>query len=228
MKLRQDYRIAGSLAGSLPRSPMQNIFARATTPSASGRDICWSHHDIIDLVVDNQNHGLQQHYDSDPDASNTTIFGLTDHALVYEQLEGPAVFHRARNEVWRRRLALPQRPTGLPCKSGSLCQGTRGTTVLGGYGEQCAVGSPCRSSICFALLFEHMNATITPSTAATTIPPLSDSNRRVVAFAVEWAGFEKLSTPSPLHQHYHHHHPNKTTHLERKEERIVLHLRFYL
>ncbi|KAF9156103.1 hypothetical protein BG015_007280, partial [Linnemannia schmuckeri] len=82
--------IQGSLAGSLPRSPMQNIFQGLPLRLLPEEISVLLHHNIIDLIIDNHNHdhshNQQQHHNADLDTSNRRCLHLTDHALVFEHL----------------------------------------------------------------------------------------------------------------------------------------------
>ncbi|OAQ31530.1 hypothetical protein K457DRAFT_91973 [Linnemannia elongata AG-77] len=188
-KLRQDHRIAGSLAGSLPRSTMQNIFQGLPLRLLPEEISILLHHDVIELVVDN--HGLQRYDGSDPDASNTTISGLTDHALVFEHLWKDQQFFIAPGMKFGGDYLL-YRTDPLVCHA-SLVASVKAPdeplSLVDVANSARLVSTVQKQHLLCSVLPAHANTTMTPTTVATTIPPLSESNRRVVAFAVEWAGF---------------------------------------
>ncbi|KAF9551307.1 hypothetical protein EC957_009191 [Mortierella hygrophila] len=191
-KLRQDHRIAGSLAGSLPRSPMQNIFQGLPLRLLPEEISVLLHHEIIDLVVDNQNHDQQQHDFSDLDASNTTTSGLTDHAWIFEHLWKDHQFFIAPGMKFGGDYLL-YRNDPLVCHASlvaSVKEPEEPLSLVDMANSARLVSTVQKQHLLCSVLPAHANATATLTTASTTIPPpLSESNRRIVAFAVEWAGF---------------------------------------
>lgn len=171
---------------------MQNIFQGLPLRLLPEEMSVLLHHDIIDLVVDNQNHGLQQHDESDLDASNTTASGLTDHALVFEHLWKDQQFFIAPGMKFGGDYLL-YRNDPLVCHASlvaSVKEPEEPLSLVDMANNARLVSTVQKQHLLCSVLSVHANALTTPTTATTTIPSsLSESNRRVVAFAVEWAGF---------------------------------------
>lgn len=171
---------------------MQNIFQGLPLRLLPEEVSVLLHHDIIDLVVDNQNHGLQQHDNSDLDVFNTTTSGLTDHALVFEHLWKDQQFFIAPGMKFGGDYLL-YRNDPLVCHASlvaSVKEPEEPLSLVDIANSARLVSTVQKQHLLCSVLLAHANATTTPTIAPTTIPPsLLESNRRVVAFAVEWAGF---------------------------------------
>ncbi|KAF8949532.1 hypothetical protein BGZ47_000073 [Haplosporangium gracile] len=188
-KLRQDHRIAGSLAGSLPRSPMQNIFQGLPLRLLPEEISVLLHHNIIDLVIDSHNHNQQQHHNADLDTSNMGCLHLTDHALVFEHLWKDHRFFIAPGMKFGGDYLL-YRNDPLVCHASlvaSVKDPEEPLSLVDMANNARLVSTVQKQHLICSILPDNIDATITPSTV--TFTPASGSNRHIVAFAVEWAGF---------------------------------------
>ncbi|KAK3831573.1 MAG: hypothetical protein J3R72DRAFT_454857 [Linnemannia gamsii] len=227
-KLRQDNRIAGSLAGSLPRSPMQNIFQGLPLRLLPEEISVLLHHEIIELIVDNPHHlqpppQQQQQQQQEQQSAHLDAFPtstLTDRALVFEHLWNTHQFFIApgmkfggdyllyRNDPLVCHASLvasvkePNDDTTASITLIDLANSARLVSTVQKQHLLCSVIHSSEEEENAAMSANFIAATVTgiePATVTETAtaaaedgvvtPTTSGSNRRVVAFAVEWAGF---------------------------------------
>ncbi|KAF9128775.1 hypothetical protein BGW39_004767 [Mortierella sp. 14UC] len=201
-KLRQDHRIVGSLAGSLPRSPMQNIFQGLPLRLFPEEVSVLLHHGIIDLIVDNTRQQpppqqqQQEQQDSKLDASSSTSTPLTDRALVFEHLWKDHQFFIAPGMKFGGDYLL-YRNDPLVCHASlvaSVKEPDEETSLsLLDLASSARLVSTVQKQHLLCSILPFRDDTATTATAATEVttdtPTASGPNHRVVTFAVEWAGF---------------------------------------
>ncbi|KAG0218778.1 hypothetical protein BGX33_005934 [Mortierella sp. NVP41] len=208
-KLRQDHRIAGSLAGSLPRSPMQNIFQGLPLRLLLEEIFVLHHHGVIDLIIDN-NGSINQ------DESTLTPKNLADRSLVFEHLwkdhrffvapgmkfGGDYLLYRSDPLVCHASLVASFKEQDEPLSLTDLVNSARLVSTVQKQHLICSVLSPQAATIAETnvdvaaatggVTVEESaleNARSIPSDSSSAAASSSGSNRQVIALAVEWAGF---------------------------------------
>jgi tRNA-intron lyase len=168
---------------------MQNIFQGLPLRLLPEEVSVLLHHGIIDLIVDSHNQG--QHHSATLDASITTTSGLTDQALVFDHLWKDQNFFVAPGMKFGGDYLL-YRNDPLVCHASlvaSVKEPDEPLSLVDMANSARLVSTVQKQHLFCSVLPTHADVTTDPSIASPLSPSSPGPNRRVVAYAVEWAGF---------------------------------------
>ncbi|KAF9935449.1 hypothetical protein FBU30_000047 [Linnemannia zychae] len=190
--LRKEHRIVGSLIGSLPRSPMQNIFQGLPLRLLPEEIYVLMNHNIVEFIVDDQQqntNALDKPYLVAPE--------YVDRALIFEYLwkvhqffvapgmkfGGDYLLYRNDPLVCHASLVASIKEPDEPLSLIDLVNSARLVSTVQKQHLLCSIlSSPSTRAVTTTATTDIENKAIPTSS-------LPASNHNVVAIAIEWAGF---------------------------------------